>query len=81
MKARFELSVLQKAAIGVGPFSYMSERKEVVDFTEPFAEEGTTFMMIKPGDDKNAIFRLFRPFQVSWQDWVFFFLLLFFFFL
>ncbi|RUS82719.1 hypothetical protein EGW08_009499, partial [Elysia chlorotica] len=57
----------QRAAFGVGPVSLMSERKEVVDFTTPFAQEGVTFMMRKPGPDPNAVFQLFRPFQpVVW---------------
>ncbi|GFO10385.1 glutamate receptor ionotropic, kainate 3 [Plakobranchus ocellatus] len=59
----------KKASIGVGPISLMSDREKVVDYTTPYAEEGTVFMTLKPGMDKKAFFQLFRPFQLI--VWIF----------
>ncbi|RUS76047.1 hypothetical protein EGW08_016177 [Elysia chlorotica] len=55
--------IQKKAALGIGPFSITSTRKNVVDFTTAFAEDGTGILTRRPGYGSSKMFQLFKPFE------------------
>ena len=50
--------------MAVGPFSITPDRKEVVDFTVPFMEDGGG-ILTKGGDPDPDLLNVFRPFPLT----------------